>query len=63
MTIYMEEQVRRLNGEYGFDLSEDEIKLVARQAEEAERLFRSLHEIDLTNVMPLLKVDNKTVKK
>jgi Asp-tRNA(Asn)/Glu-tRNA(Gln) amidotransferase C subunit len=59
----MEEQVRRLNREYGFDLTEDEIKLVARQAEEAERLFRSLHEIDLTDVMPILKVDHKKIKK
>jgi hypothetical protein len=55
----MEEQVRRLNREYGFNLNEDEIKLVARQAEEAERLFQSLHEIDLIHVMPILKVDNQ----
>jgi Asp-tRNA(Asn)/Glu-tRNA(Gln) amidotransferase C subunit len=55
----MEEQVRRLNREYGFNLNEDEIKLVAQQAEEAERLFQSLHEIDLTHVMPILKVDNQ----
>ena len=57
----MEEQVRKLNREYGFNLNEDEIKLVARQAEEAERLFQSLHEIDLTHVMPVLKVDNEKV--
>jgi Asp-tRNA(Asn)/Glu-tRNA(Gln) amidotransferase C subunit len=55
----MEEEVRRLNGEYGFNLSEEEIKLVARQAEEAQRLFQSLDEIDLTHVMPILKVDNE----
>ena len=55
----MEEHVRRLNREYGFNLNEDEIKLVARQAEEADRLFQSLQEIDLTHVMPILKVDNK----
>ena len=55
----MEAQVRRLNGEYGFNLSEDEIKLVARQAEEAERLFQTLHELDLTDIMPILKVDNE----
>ena len=55
----MEAQVRRLNGEYGFNLSEDEIKLVARQAEEAERLFQTLHELDLTHIMPILKVDNE----
>jgi len=58
----MEEQVRRLNREYGFNLNEDEIKLVARQAEEAERLFQSLHEIDLTHVMPILKVDDQGKK-
>ena len=55
----MEEQVRRLNREYGFNLNEDEIKLVARQAEEAERLFQGLHEIDLTHVMPILTADNQ----
>ena len=55
----MEEQVRRLNGEYAFNLTEDEIMLVARQAEEAERLFQTLHEVDLTNVMPILKLDDK----
>ena len=59
----MEAQVRRLNGEYGFNLSEDEIKLVARQAEEAERLFQTLNQLDLTHIMPILKVDNEKVKK
>ena len=29
----MEDAVRRLNAEYGFNLSEEEIKLVAEQAE------------------------------
>jgi Asp-tRNA(Asn)/Glu-tRNA(Gln) amidotransferase C subunit len=59
----MMEEVRRLNREYGFNLSEDEIKLVAGQAEEAERLFQTLHELDLTHVMPILKIDNEKVKK
>jgi Asp-tRNA(Asn)/Glu-tRNA(Gln) amidotransferase C subunit len=59
----MEEEVRRLNSEYGFNLSEEEIKLVARQAEEAQRLFQSLDEVDLTHVMPILKVDNEKVRK
>jgi hypothetical protein len=59
----MEAQVRRLNGEYGFNLSEDEIKLAARQAEEAERLFQTLNQLDLTHIMPILKVDNEKVKK
>ena len=53
----MEEIVRRLNAEYGFNLTEEEIKLIAGQAEEADRLFQKLHEVDLTGVMPLMKVD------
>jgi hypothetical protein len=58
----VEEQVRRINAEYELDLSEEEIKLVAKQAEEAERLFKPLYEIDLTHVMPVLKFEKKVTK-
>jgi hypothetical protein len=59
----MEEQIRKLNAEYGFNLSEDEIKVIIQQAEETERLLRPLNEMDLIDVMPLLKVEKKKVKK
>lgn len=59
----MEEQIRKLNAEYGFNLSEDEIKLIARQAEETERLLEPLNNVDLIDVMPILKVEKKKVKK
>jgi hypothetical protein len=59
----MEEQVRKLNAEYGFNLSEDEIKVIVRQAEETDRLLRPLNEMDLIDVMPILKVEKKKVKK
>jgi hypothetical protein len=55
----MEEQVRKLNAEYGFNLSEDEIKEIVRQAEEIERFLRPLNEMDLIDVMPILKVEKK----
>jgi hypothetical protein len=58
----MEEQVRKLNAEYGFNLSEDEIKVIVRQAEETDRLLRPLNEMDLIDVMPILKVEKKKVK-
>jgi hypothetical protein len=58
----MEDQVRRINAEYEFNLSEEEIKLVAKQAEDAERLFKPLYEIDLTDVMPVLKFEKKVTK-
>jgi hypothetical protein len=59
----MEEQVRKLNAEYGFNLSEDEIKVIVQQAEETERLLRPLNEMDLIDVMPILKVEKKKVKR
>jgi Asp-tRNA(Asn)/Glu-tRNA(Gln) amidotransferase C subunit len=55
----MEEQVRKLNRDYGFALSEEEIQWIARQGEEYERLFRCLYEIDLTGVAPMLKLERK----
>ena len=59
----MEERIRRLNAEYGFNLSEDEIKLIVQQAEETERLLRPLNELDLIDVMPILKVEKKKVQR
>jgi len=58
----MEQQVRRLNAEYGLDLTEDEIDEIVRQAAEMERFFQPLHETDLTDVMPIQKVE-KVAKK
>jgi Asp-tRNA(Asn)/Glu-tRNA(Gln) amidotransferase C subunit len=55
----MEERVRKLDAEYGFHFSDEEIKLIARQTEKFERLFRSLNEVDLAGVMPLLKLNRK----
>jgi hypothetical protein len=59
----MEEQIKKISSEYGLNLSEKEIRLVARQAAQTEQLFQSFHELDLTNVMPILKLDTKLTKK
>lgn len=58
----MKEEVRRLNDEYGFNLSEAEIELISKQAEAARRLFQPLYEVDLTGVMPIMKIDKKERK-
>jgi Asp-tRNA(Asn)/Glu-tRNA(Gln) amidotransferase C subunit len=58
----MKDAVRRLNDEYRFNLSEQEIELVAKQAEDAAHLFQPLFEVDLTDITPLAKID-KRVKK
>ena len=58
----MKDAVRRLNVEYRFNLSEQEIDLVAKQAEEAALLFQPLFEVDITDITPLTKID-KRIKK
>lgn len=58
----MKDAVRKLNAEYGFNLSEEEIEKIAKQAEQANRLFQPLFEVDLTGVAPILKVDRKAPK-
>ena len=58
----MKDAVRRLNVEYGFNLSDEEIYLIAKHAEEANRLFQPLFQVDLTGITPLMKID-KRVKK
>mgnify|MGYP001591588111 CR=1 FL=1 len=55
----MEEVIKKLNAEYGFGLSADEIKLVATQAEEVRRMLQPLHEIDLAGIMPWTRVDRR----
>ena len=58
----MKDAVRKLNVEYGFNLSDQEIDLIAKQAEEAALLFQPLFEVDLTGITPLTKID-KRIKK
>lgn len=58
----MEEQVRKLNAEYGFKLSEDEIKTVVKQQQELEHFLKPLMEMDLSDVAPILKIEKKVQK-
>ena len=55
----MEEQLRKINREYAFNLSEADIQTIARRAEEFERLFSYLYDIDLSDTAPLLKLDKR----
>ena len=58
----MREEVKRLDAEYGFKLSEVEIEQIAEQAEADHRLFQPLNDVDLRGVMPIMKVDKKVKK-
>jgi len=55
----MKDAVRKLNVEYRFNLSEQEIDIIAKQAEEAALLFQPLFEVDLSGVAPLTKIDKR----
>ena len=43
----MRELIRKLDAEYGFSLTEDEIELVAKQAEEMSRLYQRLYDVEI----------------
>ena len=58
----MKDAVRRLNDEYQFNLTEKEIDLVARQAEEAALLFKPLFEVNVDGITPLTKIDKRMRK-
>ena len=53
----MKDAVQRLNAEYGLNLSEAEIEVIAKQAEAAQRLFQKLFEVDVEGVVPALKME------
>lgn len=53
----MKDAVERLNAEYGLNLSEDEIEVIAKQAEAGQRLFQKLFAVDVEGVAPALKID------
>jgi hypothetical protein len=59
----MKEAVRRINEQYGLDLSEQEIERIAQQAADANALFEQLFIKGIDGVMPLPIVLRKQVKR
>ncbi len=53
----MKDAVKRINVEYGLNLTEEEIEIITKQVEAAQRLFQKLYEVDVEGVVPLLKID------
>jgi len=53
----MKDAVRRLNADYGLNLSDEEIEAIAKQAEASQRLFQKLFEVDVEGIVPALKID------
>jgi Asp-tRNA(Asn)/Glu-tRNA(Gln) amidotransferase C subunit len=53
----MKDAVKRINVEYGLDLTEEEIEAITKQAEASRKLFQQLYEVDVEGVVPALKID------
>jgi len=53
----MKDAVQRINIEYGLNLTEEEIELIAKQVEAGQQLFQKLYEVDVEGVVPALKID------
>jgi Asp-tRNA(Asn)/Glu-tRNA(Gln) amidotransferase C subunit len=54
----MKDAVRKLDIEYGLNLTEEEIDQIAKQAEAGQRLFEKLYEVDVEGVVPTLKMES-----
>jgi hypothetical protein len=59
----MKEAVRRINDQYGLELTENEIERIAQQAADANALFEQLFINGIDDIMPLPIVSRKRVKK
>jgi hypothetical protein len=53
----MKDAVRKLDIEYGLNLTEEEVDEIAEQAQAAQRLFQKLYEIDVEGIVPALRID------
>ena len=53
----MKDAVRKLDIEYGLNLTEEEVDQIAEQAQAAQRLFQKLYEVDVQGIVPALKID------
>ena len=58
----MEETIRRINAEFGLELTEAEIKRIALEAEAMNRSLQPLFDVDVTQAMPVIKLDRRVNK-
>jgi hypothetical protein len=54
----MRELIRKLD-EYGFSLTEEEIELIAKQAEEMSQLYQRLYDVKIDQEAPASKEPGK----
>jgi hypothetical protein len=59
----MREQLRKLDAEYGFKLTDAEIDRIANEAKETEWLFQQINEVDVSGKTPLMKLPLKRAER
>jgi len=52
----MEEQVRRLSAQYGWDLNDEEIRRIAAEALVQEKVLERLNQVDLAQTRPIMGI-------
>ena len=52
----MKELIRKIDAEYGFHLTEEEIDRVAKESKDAESLFRQINDVDVSGKTPFMKL-------
>jgi Asp-tRNA(Asn)/Glu-tRNA(Gln) amidotransferase C subunit len=58
----MKELLRKLDAEYGFKLTEEEIDRIAKEAEQTESLFEQINHVDVSGKTPFMKLPLKRAK-
>ena len=58
----MRELLRKLDAEYGFQLSEAEMDKIEKEIKESERLFQQINDVDVSGKTPFMRLDVKGVK-
>ena len=50
----MDQQIRRIDAQFGLKLSEEEIHRIAREAEAMEKVLQALYQVDLAQTRPVM---------
>jgi hypothetical protein len=58
----MKERLRAIDAEYGFNLTEEEMDRILKEAKEAEALLQQIQRIDLSGKAPFMKLAVKGTK-
>ena len=58
----MKELLRKIDAEYGFKLTEEEMSRIENDAKEAEWLFQQINEVNVSGKAPFMKLALKGSK-